>query len=249
MRRTWVRPKQPFVHGVVLALVMTGVSWLFVDQRAAATVDPPVNAGDVVATDNSGRALAGGGSATEFRVRLPEGATCPGDTLNDDWRVQSFISPVVADPGKLDYGVVGPEGQSQFALFDLDTRPFANRFIPPNVEAGKPALIGDLPSFSFAVLPVASLPDGRYRIGIACTYFRVTDRYWSTEIVVAASPNDAPSQFTWRLANAPNEPLSARSESNRWIAFPAVLALVAAIGMYLWRRSARRTTTLSKEPQ
>src|SRR5262245_29250980 len=55
-----------------------------------ASVEDTVDAGavSVVAADDPSRVLTEGGSADAFTLRLPEDAVCPGDSANDDWRVQ-----------------------------------------------------------------------------------------------------------------------------------------------------------------
>src|SRR6185295_3009920 len=100
---------------------------------------------------------------------------------------------------------------------------------------------------------------GRYRVGIACTLFRETAKYWDTELVLAASPGDTPGQFVWRLANAPARADATNHGTNLWL-IAAIGALCAgALGWFVWQRktrnfkdarrtlSTRRLATHSKE--
>lgn len=241
---------RPFAacSATTIVLLMT----LLAGSTASATVGSPVNAGRVVVTDASvsSRELTQGRSATQFTLRLPPGAGCPGDSANDQWRVQSFIVPSTDDPGALRYAEVAPAGDGRYALYDVFTAPFVHILTDANSGPGRPGVISPLPALSFAVFPPGTLPAGRYRIGIACTLFRETAKYWDTEIVITQSPGDEPGQLTWRLAAVPAVIASSDQGSNQWL-LPSVGVLgAAALGLLLWRRSTHTSTTpLSKEPQ
>ena len=232
------------------ALVVTAVAsgLLGMPTAWAAGGVLPIDSGTVepVDTGDQSKEILEGRSATEFFLRLPEGAACPGDSLHDQWRVQSFIVPAVDDPGSIDYGVVGPTGEGQYALYDVDTRPFTDVLTRQNLRAGEPGVISEVPALSFAVFPPGTLPSGRYRIGIACTFFRSTADYWDTEIVVTTSPDDEPGQLVWRLADAPAYSAPADDTQNNWL-FPVVgglgAAVAVALGWAFWRRSIRRVAT------
>lgn len=162
-------------------------------------------AGDAVVVNgrNSGELLNGGGSATSFSLRLPEAASCPGDSANDNYRVQSFIVPVTDDPATLTYGSQGPAGEGRWALYDMTTSPFVNALTEVSGGPGQPGRITPLPQLSFAVFPVGTFTDGRYRVGVACTEWSETVRYWDTEIDVVAAPGDEPAQLRWAVVGAP----------------------------------------------
>ncbi len=233
--------------------IATAVAASFVFPLPAAGAVPvgsPVAAGSVVVVDVDGRALAQGHSATEFSLQLPTGAACPGDSATDQWRVQSFIIPVDEDPGTIRYGVVGPESKGQFALYDVRTRPFVNVLTQSNAGAGQPGLISALPVLSFAVFPPGTLAPGVYRVGLACTYFRQTARYWDTEMVLTSSPNDKPGQLLWRLPNVAQSSTTSSSGGVDWMIPGLVVALIAlTLMLIIWSVRTRRTPTLSKEPQ
>jgi hypothetical protein len=219
---------------------------------AHATVSAPVRAGDliIVEADNPLKELTHGGSATQFTLRLSVEESCPGDSANDQWRIQSFLIPAADDPVALNYGEQGPDGDGLWPLYDLATHPFVHILTLPNNVAGLPGRIDAMPEFSFVLFPPGTLPDGHYRLGIACTYFRETAKYWDTELVITASPDDQPGQLTWRLANAPVAPETVDKSGSSafvWISLGAGFLGAVALTFILWQRSARRTTPLLKE--
>lgn len=241
--------------GVLAAALVLFLTWLLagpvVRAGAPPLTEPAVDLGSVTPVDaeDTTKMLPGGGSATVFGLQLPQGAACPGDSLNDQWRVQSFIIPVAADPGGVTYGANGPEGVDQYALYEVNTSPFTDILTRPNTTPGAPGVIAGIPALSFAVFPPGTLPDGTYRMGIACTYFRQTAQYWDTEVVVAASADDEPGQMTWRLSDPPPgvSPPEEADTSTNWLT-PALagVAVVAAGAAFWWGRPSRRQTR-SKE--
>ena len=236
--RAWAWP----LVVVVTALVVPRVSSaLAVAEGESPT---PVASGDLVLVEPEDRAqpMVSGRSSTEFSVRLPDSAACPGDSLHDQWRIQSFIVPAADEIGELEYGVIGPQGPQQFALYSLDTRPYTDRLTRANSSPGEPGVIAEVPTFSFAIFPPGTLKPGSYRMGIACTYFRSTANYWSVEVVVAADASDAPGQMSWRLASAPDAQHSAQGGSSSFarVASAAAVVLLVVLFFSLWRRSVAR---------
>jgi len=206
---------------------------------APADVGPAVDEGTVTITSPDGIPLSAGGSSTPFTVQFPESSTCPGDSANDDWRVQSFMIPADDDPGAIEYGFSGPGG-IQFPLFAADTRPYAHQLLPINAGAGQPARIPAAPAMTFTIFPAGAIAMGEYRIGIACTYFRSTAKYWDTEIVLTESSSDAPSKFEWRVVGAPVDAVEAASlesgSSSRALPIAAGIGVVVVVGAMLWFR-------------
>ena len=232
-----------------------GVAWcaglaatLVVSLSGVALADGAEDAGSVEIVDADGSPLRNGGSSTPFRVQLPPAASCPGDSMHDEWRVQSFIVPTDADVTTLNYSVIGPDGPSQYALFDLGTRPYTNQLTMANGGDGVQGLISGVPMMSYGVLSPGMLPAGRYRIGISCTLFGETGRYWDTEIVLENAPDDTPAQFVWRLPDAPTyEPSDSDGGGmGRWIGLGLLLIGVGLIGGVFVAR-ARSHRDLSKE--
>lgn len=238
-----------------LLAMVGGLSALLVTGADAVAAVVPIDFGDVVIADanDPSRALTGGDGTTAFVVRLPDGAACPGDSFNDQWRIQSFMIPAIDDVGKASYGVIGPEGQQQLALFGADdaASSFANILTPPNVVAGQPGRIALPPPFSLAVAAGEPISSGTYRIGIACTLFGATDRYWDIEIEVSQASKGEPSDLSWRLAGVPVE-LEEHDEgsSSTLLMVAGIVAVAVAIGGFVFSRIAlRRSTVRSKEPK
>ena len=216
----------------------------------------PIDAGAVVVTDayKESKEVNHGGAATEFTVRLPAGASCPGDSANDQWRVQSFIIPAAEDPADIHYGAIGPEpvGDGRYALFGVDTTPFVHHLTVRNPAAGQPGVIAPLPPLSFAVVAGEHIPTGTYRMGVACTYFGATALYWETDVVLTEAADGSVGKFKWRLASAPaNVGQSDDGSSQSLVVVAGIVAGglgIVAIGYFIWRRSGSRLTVLSKEP-
>ncbi len=237
----------------LLGAVVVALTWLLAGPVAWASVAVPADAGDLalVKAGDPSKPLDRGDGNTAFQVRLPEGASCPGDSFHDQWRLQSFMVPLDADVTTLAYGVIGPEGTDQHALFGADfaASSFANILLPANAVAGQPGRIEAPEAFSFAVVAGESLPTGTYRIGLACTYFRATDKYWDAEVIVTESADADPDQFRWRLAGAPEvAPEPADDGMGAWLGLIAAGA-VAAVALVLYRRNriAQRTSSSPKE--
>jgi hypothetical protein len=247
----------------VAAAVVVFVTWLLAGpvtwaapSTAPSTVPPvvteAVDLGEVVPIDSAHRTtvLAGGVSATVFELQLPVGATCPGDSLHDQWRVQSFIIPAGDEPGDIVYGVNGPEGTDQYALYEVSTSPYTDILLRGNEVGGRPGEIAAVPPLSFAVFPPGTLPAGRYRMGLACTYFRATAQYWDVEMDVSNDPDDEPGHMTWRLVDPPAGaalPATRVDDSTNWSLPAAITAAVVVLAGALWWRTRRRPTVRLKE--
>lgn len=187
------------------------------------------------------RSLSSGDSTTVFSLLLPSGASCPGDSANDDWRVQSFVVPAGVDPATLRYRGVKPEGEGRFTLHLPDTAAFVHVLTGPNPRPGEPGLILALPAFTFRMFPPGTLPTGDYRIGIACTRFGETARYWDTTISVTADPSVQPGEFRWAVADPVGGailrgPGAERSGGSGQLAIVFVLVASLAVVYVLLRR-------------
>ncbi len=246
------RRLRPLLATVIVALVCP-----LIEVAAAAsdsTVGAPVRAGGVVVVDpyNPSEALTHGSASTVFTVRLPDKSTCPGDSANDQWRVGSYIVPTADDPVAIRYGAVGPEpvGNGRYALFMVDTTPFVHQLTMRNAVRGQPGVIPPMPPFDFTVVAGEKIPDGRYRIGVACTYFGKTAEYWDTQIAISGS-GVTKGKLLWRLADVPDTVFASGQGSGRSTLMIIVLAAgglgAVAFCMYFWRHRRRPITTLSKE--
>ena len=213
-----------------------------------------INPGDLVIVDagDPTKELSRGDGATAFVLRLSGESVCPGDSEHDQWRVQSFVVPSVIDPASLSYGVIGPEGKDQFALYGADwaASSYANVLTAANQAAGQPGRIQGLPPFSFAVAAAELITPGRYRIGIACTYFGETAAYWNAEVVVSASAAGSPAELSWRLANAPAQKSGDSTNRSVYLSLAGAAAIVALIvGISVTRRAHATSRSRSKEHQ
>lgn len=220
------------------------------------TVDP-VDAGAVAFVDasNPTSVLSEGDNTTVFNLRIPDGATCPGDSANDNWRVQSFILPATDDPGATTYDVIRPNGGGpRHAVYSVDTRPYVHVLTEQNPGPGLPGRILATPPLTFAVFPPGTLPDGNYRVGLACTLFRETAVYWDAELVVSSDPQVDPGGMRWQLATASVGDAStsavadaAPGTSATWIVVGLGVLAAAGAALILRRRHTTSPRTLAKE--
>jgi hypothetical protein len=227
------------VAAAALVLVVAG-GWA---RPAAAEGE---RAGSAIVIDPGGDPLDHGGSSTPFTLELPTGAACPGDSANDDYRIQSFVVPDGVDPAGLTYDSTMPVGEGLYALYEVNSNPFVQGLTAMAVNPGDPGVIDGLPTFDFVVFPPETLAEGVTHIGIACTLFNETVRYWDTDIVLTDTPDDRPAQLTWEAVGAP-----AGSGSSTpvlaWVGLGAVVLVVVGGAVALVRRrpSESRATELT----
>ena len=237
---------------VAVAASLGGIVLLVAGVVDAATISP-LDSGEVVivVADDPSKALTSGDGTTPFLVRMPDGAVCPGDSFNDQWRIQSFMVSSETDVGTLSYGVIGPEGPQQLALFGADpaASSFANILTPANAVAGQPGSINTPPPFSLAVAAGELIPSGGYRIGIACTYFGATALYWDTEIEVTRAATGEPSDLSWTLPGLAAEPKKTDDDSGKLPVFVVVIGAVATGGFMFSRNVPKNSNSRSKEPK
>ncbi len=244
---------------LVVALASVGPLTLGWDAAASAQgeVGAPVRAGDIeiLDADNPTTVLTDGDSNTVFTLRLPGAATCPGDSANDQWRVQSFIVPATDDPGALTYGPIWPDGDGRYAVYQADTRPYSQVLLGQNEVAGQPGRILATPPLTMGVFPFGTLPEPAYRIGMACTLFGETAKYWDTELVMGEAPEAEPGGLSWRVATAASAAMVGSSllieDSSSLPGWPVLLVAglfvgAASVLVVRWRL-ASRTPPLVKE--
>ena len=172
-------------------------------QRVADAAPNP--SGRVVVVNGSGSSepLGAGGSDVIYSVRLPKGAACPGDSAHSDYRVQSYLVPTNAEPAKIVYQSIGPKVPGALALYKATTNAFVNEQTANAEKRGAPGTILPPPDMTFAIFTPADLHPGRYHMGIACSLYNVTKRYWAgQDIVFTADAKDKPGGFTWRLVGS-----------------------------------------------
>lgn len=236
---------------LVAVMIATAVAASFLSIGSASgsagpvnTVDPSKVAGDVgdvVLIGLDGDPIRSGDGSTRFFVRLPEGATCPGDSVNDQWRVNTFLIPAAQDPLDVLFGSSGPEPpwtSGMYPLFDNSNNlPLVFSMLRRNTTAGRPGLIETVPETGFSVVADNQFPGGDYRLGIACAYFAQTTQFWDTAIKMSAAPG-----VTWALSGTATPPSTdSDSSSQSWI-WVLASGAVAVLGLLMWRR--RRASTL-----
>lgn len=138
--------------------------------------------------------IAGGAATTPFSLALPDGAACTGDSIEGEYRVQSFMVPQSVDPTTLTFEGMGPSQKGVGAafrqpLYAVNTTAYANAATNLADKPGGPGTIINIPNFSLGVFKAGDVPAGRYALGVACTKGPASatqiDRLWATTLDVA----------------------------------------------------------------
>jgi hypothetical protein len=191
-----------------------------------------------------------GDGNTIFSVSVPADATCPGDSTNDQWRVTTFMVPSTDSMDTVQFTAFGPgpEEPGRYPLVGLDTNPVVEQFLQRNDVAGQPGLILPFAPMSFVFLDGQTVPNGTYRVGVACTVFDRPAMYWDTQIVVTTSSTKA-DDFRWRLTTVP-ESVNQPKHRSSWPTVLVFFALVAAAVIWLLvrRRSPRNPPSRPGNP-
>ena len=214
-----------------------------------ASVDAGARAGAAeIVSPSSGAPLRSGGSRTAFRVKLPDGAACKGDSARAGYRVQTYLVPETVDPGSLAFDADGPsavEGQFRAPLYDTTANQgsHVNQLTVEASPAGGPGtIIQPLPAFDFAVFdPALGFPftPGVYNVGVACTLGPPSptqqEKHWNAVMSMTADPSDpGPAKITWETTAATG---GASTRSSSWPPAAGIAAVVAAgAGAVLVRR-------------
>jgi hypothetical protein len=201
--------------------------------------------GDVTVVDENGKPLQHGDGSSRFFVRLPAGATCPGDSANDQWRVNTFLIPIDKDPLQIVFGSSGPEPPwtGMYPLFNVTGNlPIVFNMLRNNGAPGQPGIIDAIEEANFRLVAEDRNKGGRYRMGVACSYFAQTTQYWDTEIDLSPAPDGKMSQLMWALPSvvaAPTPVAKAGQSAAPWIGATVGLA-AAMLALAIWR--ARRVS-------
>jgi hypothetical protein len=172
-----------------------------VDLASASETDVDLNPVVVVAGDgpNAGKQISDGKGSTSFSF-LPQGKSeCQGDSAEGNYRIQSFIVPQTVDPKSLTFESTKPAGEGNWALYDVNTRPYVQDLTSVAVAPGKPGRIDSIPQLSFAVFPPGTLAPGLYKMGIACSLMNDATRIWETTIEITEDLNDSPANIRWTV--------------------------------------------------
>ncbi len=234
------------------------------DQTSDAPPDPPdpdtVERLEMLLVDERGQALDGGGSATPFGIVLEGEDECPGDSVHDQFRIDSYMVPVAVDPTQLMFTALGPTPPSfrdyagfQMPVYKLDDDPYAAQLTSQPAEAGGPGPIPELPRFGWGVyVPTTGiedyaggLPSGEYRIGVACTYATRVTNLWETTIEITPDATDEPVGIAWTVTGSQPSGLASSSSGSgsdtNWLVYGliAFAAVMAAVALVLYRSSRR----------
>lgn len=220
---------------------------------------PPTGAQEVeVATarivDQAGSPQRGGGSLDAFTLQLPTDASCPGDSADEGYRVNSYMVPAAEAPEAVTYDGLGPtpkvhgryEGFRQ-PLYDVGSAFFVSALTADADQPGAPGQILQPPLFDFGVYAPGDLPAGTYRVGIACTLLNEVARVWDAELRVVEDPTDEPAGIRWEAVGVVGDPADGGSGPG----LPLTVALGAAVGgaalVLNRRRRAPARTRASRE--
>ncbi|MDP1818337.1 MAG: fibronectin type III domain-containing protein [Acidimicrobiales bacterium] len=183
---------------------------------AAGAAGVPQPGGASVRTPGGAAALDSGTSASTFTLRLPNGASCGGDSANDDYRVQSYMVPASVDPSTLTFNAAGPIPNTLGAgfrqpLYDSNGSGYvdaqtANATSPPG-----PGPIINIPDFNYgAVFVPGDIPAGAYNLGIACTLGPAgpdqMKEYWNVTKTFSTNGGDGFANVSWSVGAVPAAP-------------------------------------------
>lgn len=253
MRCNYRRMRSSGFAVLVVALMLL----VFVPSRSEAS-DASKDAGTARVVDplDTRHTYAEGDSTSAFGISLPEGASCPGDSANDGWRVQSYLVPAGTDVGSVVFEALRPEGPdpgTYRSLREVNGGIFTQQFTQSNDEPGHPGLILPTPALTFAWYPEGSLPPGQYTIGIACTPadWNVV-RFWHVDFIFETASDVQPGGMRWHVVGASGSAASSSSSSGDRSTTVLIVLIVAALAglavlAALWLRDRRSTPTPAKE--
>ena len=196
--------RRGFLSKMILALLGFMIIQLpvaGVNLASASETDVDLNSVVVVAGDgpNAGKQISDGKGSTSFSFILQGKSECQGDSAEGNYRIQSFIVPQTVDPKSLTFESTKPAGVGNWALYDVNTRPYVQDLTSVAVAPGKPGRIDSIPQLSFAVFPPGTLAPGLYKMGIACSLMNDATRIWETTIEITEDLNDSPANIRWTV--------------------------------------------------
>ena len=172
-----------------------------------------VNALPASGATNNGTATltqSSGTGATNFTINLGGSATCPGDG-NAGYRWQTFMIPAAADiDATLTFGSSGPTAvgaEFRQPLFDISGSPVVAKLPDIAVAPATTGGISGIPNFNFQVFSPTNIPNGDYKIGVACTLGAAGSTqlksYWSQQITITNDPTNTDSAKVDWIVSAP----------------------------------------------
>jgi len=207
--------------------------------------------GDARLVQFDGALVNSGDESTRFFIVLPDRATCPGDSANDQWRTHTFLVPENDDVMALWFGSSGPEPpweNDRYPMFNVTNGlPLAQMMLQRNDVAGQPGIVEQSVETSFSDHAENGIVSGRYRLGVACGYFRQTTQYWDLLVDITAEGSGADGGLRWQVvegegATVPSPPF----DTSKWIGRAFIVAGALVV---LWLVITRRTSsTTSNQP-
>ena len=234
--------------GIALFVV---TALLLADHASAQTDTDSKDAGDVVVAEpaNADRAMTEGDSTSAFTLRLPEGASCPGDSANDDWRVNTFLVPADTNLDTLTYQALRPDGEAYRSLRYINGDIYVMEMTNANPGPGQPGLLTPIPPLTMAWWEAGTIPPGPYKIGIACTdAMGAVQRYWDTSVELTTAPEVDPGGLRWSVVSDMSAAAaeSSPNSSTTWVVLlVALVVVVGAVGLI--RRGQRSPSPQSQK--
>lgn len=213
---------------IIIHFPVAGVS-----IASASATDADSNSIVVVAGNgsNAGKQIAEGKGSTSFSFILQGKSECQGDSAEGNYRIQSFIVPQTVDPKTLTFESTKPAGEGNWALYDVNTRPYVQDFTSVAVVPGNPGRIDSIPQLSFAVFPPGTLAPGLYKMGIACSLMNDATRIWETTIEISEDASDSPANIRWTVVGG----VTAEGESNTVALLALGVVAVALAGLISYK--------------
>ncbi len=183
--------------------VTGGLSLLGAQAAPAATANPGGPA--IITTSDFFTPLNSGTAATVWSIKLPQAASCSGDTATNNFHVFTYVVPASVDPGTLRFGSDGPENDpnADFPLVDDGGSPQ----IALNTGIGTGQVPVPLPRFQWGNPPTpfdsTLIPPGTYNVGIACADGAgVNDKFWNVQETFTGDPTvfTGPNAFAWTVS-------------------------------------------------
>ncbi len=158
-----------------------------------------------------------GTGATNFNIYMTD-TYCPGNSIDTNDLIQTYMVPETVDPATLTFGADGPLPNGTGAafsqpLYDVFGTPYANGNTSAASTPGGPGGIFDLPdiAFNFEVYTPADLLPGVYNVGVACTRGPAGPSqlltYWNTKMTFTSNPAGGNAQVSWTRGEVPAAPV------------------------------------------
>jgi len=209
---------QRVLTGVVVAVIATILAPLMGGAPAFATGS--LQGAATIKSAGGAANLQSGDGGTTFTLRLPTGASCPGDSANSNWHWDTYMVPSSVNPDSLQFGSTGPTPSGVGAnfsqpLFDTSGTPIVNQQTANQTTANGPGAIINIPDMNFQVLGDGQIPSGVYNLGIACILGPASatqeSNFWNVQMTITyaagtSNPANNPG-ITWQNGTVPNAPV------------------------------------------